>query len=40
MIQKELGRGLGNGNQIGIQKGWERNTSDRREGYTIIGTKK
>jgi hypothetical protein len=40
MIQIEVGRGVGNGTQISIRKGWERNTSDRREGYTVIGTKK
>ena len=40
MIQIEVGRRVGNGNQISIQKGWERNTSDRREGGTITGAKK
>jgi len=40
MIQLEVGRGVRNDNQISIQKGWERNISDRREGDTIIGTKK
>jgi hypothetical protein len=40
MIQIELGRGVENGSQISIKNRWERNTSDRREGYVIIGTKK
>jgi len=40
MIQIEVGRWFGNGNQISIQKGWERNTPGRSEGDTIIGTKK
>jgi len=40
MIQLEVGRGVRNDNQISIQKGWERNISDRREGDIIIGTKK
>jgi len=40
MIQIEVGRGVGNGNQISIQKGREKNTSGRSIGDTIMGTKK